>query len=483
MDPKLFATTLILGLGLSIIITLTLRDSIMASWDESRCKPGVIATAALFKPKTDTRTGSEFATENWHFCQKQYIETSLKTATVGLKNLSESQGGLVSITSALVDGMTKTFTSLWSMCYQAYAMFMERFNSAAKLLRNMMINMYALIDRLQGITFSIAMALVSMITAMINTVQVTLMVAVIIIGIILVLQILLFYLFAPISGLILTVSTLVMVTAVVVTTAITASMINDACFTGDTQVATAFGPQPIRDIKVGDILIDGARVEATHVFKRYGTMYDLNGIKVSGDHLVYNPRLIPVRKHPNAGVIISSEEYVYCLTTTTRRIHVLSNQGMMMFADWEEIPENDPVLDIWYSRVFEMLNGFSGGVPVHSDAGFSPDCMIQRHDKKVKASDLKIGDHLMDGVITGIVHLEGYLGPKQISNGTWMYDNENDTWIQYYSVNSVKSPLIHFYMSRGILSIGNTQIRDASEIGLHRISQLVDELILNRPLG
>jgi hypothetical protein len=483
MDLKLTGVTLALGIGLSIILALAFRDSIASSWDDSRCKPGVIALAALFKPPTDPRSGAEFAKDNWHFCQKQYIETSLRVATSDLKSLSEAQGGLVSVTNAVVDGISNTFTSLWSMCHQAFAMFMDRFTAAAKLMRNMMINMYAMVDRLQGILFSVAMSLISLIMAMIDAVQVVLMVAIIIIGIILVMMILLFYLFAPISGLIMTVSVLVAISAVVATAAIAAATINDACFTGDTLVMTAFGPVPIRSVTCGDILFDGSIVEATHIFKREGPLYSLHGIKVSGNHLIYAPDLIPVRDHPFAIQIDSTEEYVYCLTTSSRRIPIKGSE-IILFADWEEIPECDPALRSWYSRVFETLNGISPlTIPtLDSDAGISPDCYIKRKDSTlVQASAIKIGDELLDGVITGIVQLEGDLGPSGLANGTWTF--HNGLWDIYQTSRTRRAPLIHFYTSSGTLTVGSVKIRDASEVGLHRINALVEELILNHKLG
>lgn len=483
MDLKLIGVTLALGIGLSIILALAFRDSIASSWEESRCKPGVIALATLFKPPSDPRSGAEFAKDNWNFCQKQYIETALRVATSDLKNLAEAQGGIVAVTNTVVDGISYTFTSLWSMCHQAFSMFMDRFTAAAKLMRNMMINMYAIVDRLQGVLFSVAMSLVSLITAMINTVQVILIVAIVIIGIILVMMILLFYLFAPISGLIMTVSVLVAISAVVATTAIAAATINDACFTGDTQILTVCGSVPINTIKIGDILADGSRVEATHVFKREGSLYSLYGIKVSGDHLVYGPTLIPVRHHPLAIKIDTDEEFVYCLTTTSRTIPV-QGTDTVIFADWEEIPEQDPRLRHWYSRVFEILNGIpSLRIPdLDSDAGISPDCYIKLADSTyAQASTLKIGDELLDGTITGIVHLEGELNPNGLANGTWFL--HNGIWDIYHTTKTKKAPLIHFYTSSGTLTVGSIKIRDASEVGLDKINTLVEELILNHQLG
>ena len=473
-----------LGLGLSIILALAFKSSVLAHWDESRCKPGVVAMAALFKPDTDSRTGAQFASENWAFCQKQYIESAIRTATTEVKNLADSQGDIVNIAHTVVNGLSKTFTGLWSMCHQAFSIILDRFNSAAKLMRNMMINMYAIVDRLQSVMFSLAMGLISMVMAMVNTVQVTLIVATIIIGIILVLQIVLFYIFAPISGLIVTVSALVLASVVIATTAITAAMISDACFIGDTRVITSFGPRPIRDIRVGDLLEGGARVTATHKFIRKGPLYNLYGIHVSGSHLVWTVNgLISVSQNPDVVASEAPDTVVYCLTTTDRKIPVLGLRRLV-FADWEEIPESDQALETWYKRVYETLNGSQPkSIPdLSHEAGFSPETLVTLDTgHKVPAFTIKLGDRLIDGTVLGIVQLEPsdtvLINRVWISVGSWVLDSETQSWGLCGSKASIRQPLIHFYTTSGVVTLEGVKIRDASEVGLDTIGNLVNEIV------
>jgi hypothetical protein len=477
--------SLVLGLGLSIILAYAFKSSVLASWDESRCKPGVIAMASLFKPDSDTRTGAEFASENWAFCQKQYIELAIRTATTEVKNLADSQGDIVNIANGVVSGLAKTFTGLWGMCYQAFSIIMDRFNSAAKLMRNMMINMYAIVDRLQSVMFSVAMGLISAVSAMINTVTVTLMVATIIIGIILVLQIVLFYIFAPISGLIVTISAMVLATAVIVTTAITAAAISNACFIGDTRVITKNGPRPIRDIRVGDILEDGAQVTATHRFTRTGTLYDLYGIHVSGSHLVWlTGGLISVKHAPDAVNSSVMDTEVYCLTTSNRKIPVLGMRRVV-FADWEEIPESDAgALEAWYKKVYMTLNEStpSSTPDLSHEAGFSPETLVTLEaGQKVPAYSITLGDRLIDGTVLGIVHQESsdtiLIDGVWISVGCWVFDSMKQTWDICGSKAVIRQPLIHFYTTSGVVTLNGIKIRDASEVGLDVIGNLVNEIV------
>lgn len=468
---------------MSIILSLAFKSSILASWDESRCKPGVVVLASIFKPDTDMRTGSQFAADNWAFCQKQYIESAIRTATTEVKSLSNAQGDIAAAAGSVVDGLTSTFTKLWAMCYQAFAIIMDRFKAAAKLMRNMMINMYAIVDRLQSVMFSVAMALVSMVSAMINTVMVTLIVATIIIGIILLLQIVLFYIFAPISGLILTVSTLVLTSVVVATTAITAAMINNACFTGDTRVLTERGPRPIREIRVGDVLETG-HVTAIHRFMRKGPLYNLYGIHVSGSHLVWTPSgLMPVSQSPDSIPSTAPDTVVYCLTTTDRKIPVLGLRRIV-FADWEEIPESDKALETWYKRVYEILNGSQPtSIPdLSNEAGFSPETRVtMENGEKVPAFTIKLGDRLIDGEVTGITLIEAtdtiLVNGNWVSTGTWVLDPVKQSWDICGSKASFRQPLIHFYTTSGKITLKDLQIRDASEVGLDVIGALVDEIV------
>ena len=500
---KMLGVTILLSVGLSFLISIVYKDSVLRNWEANRCRPGIVAFSTVFKPSNDTRSATEFATDNWSYCQKQYMQSAIRVATTDVKDLVNSQSAIVDIVGSTVDGIATTFTKLWNMCHKAFSMIMERFSTSAKMFRNMMNQMYAMVDRVQGIVFSVSMALVSLIMTFINTVQVTLIVSIIIIGIIMLLQILLFYIFAPISGLILTVSTIIMASAVIVTTAIAAAMVADACFTGETQVFLSSGDtKRIDKIKIGDILGDGGRVTAVHRFKGGQELYDLHGIRVTGDHLVYvGYNLIPVSEHSEAKRIRAKESDVYCLTTTNRRIPIRSTYGVIVFADWEEIDGDDmDSLEQWYRSVWMNLNNSEPPRPpakvLRSEAGFSPDCIVQRRTlfgtEWTRACSVKLGDTLEnDGKVIGIVEIDGAEvswfvnlptphGNQIVTCASWV--NQYDEWKQPYSfmgpvINPAK--ILHFYTERGTVTLGGTWIlRDASDVGMSNLKKLVDEIIL-----
>ena len=79
----------------------------------------------------------------------------------------------------------------------------------------------------------------------------------------------------------------------------------------------------------------------------------------------------------------------------------------------------------------------------------------------------------------------GEHGPQIVSGGTWMIGGvrAHPTWwdhpIDYRTVVLDPSPWRHFYTVSGRLMLsGGWSVRDASEVGLHRLDDLVEDLIL-----
>ena len=79
MDAKVAGVNIILLIGLAAAFSYGQRAEIMANWALRRCDPGVVASAYLYKPDSDTRTVAEFTKDNFQFCQgklaKEVIET------------------------------------------------------------------------------------------------------------------------------------------------------------------------------------------------------------------------------------------------------------------------------------------------------------------------------------------------------------------------------------------------------------------------
>ncbi len=153
------------------------------------------------------------------------------------------------------------------------------------------------------------------------------------------------------------------------------------CFDKYTAIKLSTGGYcPIFRLKLGEILADGSKVTAKlklSVLK--SEMYYLNGIFVTGSHLVkWKTTWIPVSNHPNSIKVPSyTKPYVYCINTTNGLIKI----GDMIFTDWDEMLEED------FSRKF-------------------PHSLVELNNGQKKIKDINIGDILIDGqTVTGIAKL------------------------------------------------------------------------------
>jgi type II secretory pathway pseudopilin PulG len=109
---------------------------------------------------------------------------------------------------------------------------------------------------------------------------------------------------------------------------------SSSCFAPGTCVRMADGTErPIEHIRVGDLLEDGGRVYMTGLFLA-SDLYRLDGVEVTGDHLVRGDLgWIPVRQHPAAVRLLTGERLVHNLATTSNRVRA----GGLLFADFAEI--------------------------------------------------------------------------------------------------------------------------------------------------
>lgn len=519
--------TLTIGLTLGIGVTMaaTYRVDVARNWEERRCDPGVIAMAGFFKPSTDTRSAAEFSRDNWSFCQKEYVQAGIRAAAAAPKEIADAEAAVVDSLRGIMSVVADVFFTLWQVLHEAYSTFMDRMKIAAKLMHNFMIQLNSLVERLQGAVLSIIFGLMSLVKAVLSATQVVLIVAIIIVGILVALQIILFFLLLPVSGLIITVTALVSVVAVVISTAIAAAMVAElytpgACFVGGTHVllGRGRGAVPIESVRIGDVLVDGGIVTAVHKFRQPEQIYEIDGVHVTGDHLIHTGErgtpFIRVRDYPDAttsGSCTATPLQLWCLTTTTRRIPVQGLTSAHIFADWEEIPDGQAQHE-WYEHVWATLNPEHQVVsPLRSEldaeAGLSPDCRVpvaswMGRRQLRRAMDVRIGDWLYTrtGALTRVVGIVELAGDQVtdavelrddpageaniISVGSWLRRQDEDVWqhprkLPVRDLHPVR--WVHFYTTSGEFQIGGGtwSVRDASDVGLGQLSRLVDDVVLD----
>lgn len=167
----------------------------------------------------------------------------------------------------------------------------------------------------------------------------------------------------------------------------------------------------IEDIKVGDILVGNNIVTAKmRLDATISNMYTLNGIIVSGTHVVkYNEKWIQVAIHPHSIPIPKNtylEPYLYCLNTTTKQIVINDT----IFTDWDEIYENNLV------KILEtpFINKYGNVVTIDLKEnihklynGFTKGTIFTTQDGPKTIEDINVGDKIGEDIIYGVVEFDG----------------------------------------------------------------------------
>jgi hypothetical protein len=154
-------------------------------------------------------------------------------------------------------------------------------------------------------------------------------------------------------------------------------------------------------------------------------MYNLNGLIVSGTHIMfYDDKWINVSDYVSAIKITNYDEpFIYCLNTSSKEIHI----NGFVFADWDELD----ITDIAYllgGGITPSKSGDSLDIHKYLDGGFVSDTIITMIDgSKKQIKDIQIGDVLKNREkVYGLVEIDGTnmddeflydLGPMRVFKG------------------------------------------------------------------
>ena len=192
------------------------------------------------------------------------------------------------------------------------------------------------------------------------------------------------------------------------------------CFSGETVINVVdvnnpdkFIPTLLKNIKIGDILVNGEKVTA--IIKGSSnnqTIYDINGILATAEHYVYDTvkmKWVKVKDHPNSKRVSSFyEPFVYCLNTDKKNITI----GNTLFLDWDDIT------DYVYSKLKNNCVNKNGNsyLPkkfdlhdIHTclDSGFIGSTRIVLNDgTSIPISEVCVDDVLLNGInVIGVVKI------------------------------------------------------------------------------
>jgi len=175
------------------------------------------------------------------------------------------------------------------------------------------------------------------------------------------------------------------------------------CFSENTLINTINDEYiKIKDIQIGDVLKDGSKVTA--IMKSTSAnidMYELNGILVSGHHMIYDNKngWIKANKHIDSKLIEDFREpYLYCINTDTKTILI----NGIYFADWDEIDERDLIELKTSNKSFISENDNFNKFSIHHyfDTGFHPDTILYlENGNSINIKEIEVNDVLQFGEI------------------------------------------------------------------------------------
>ena len=389
----LFVVTAGLTAGLAAMLVSADIEQIKQNWNTRRCELPVMIMGNMFKSDSFKGTSSEFASENMNFCVRQLAKGVMITLLAPVTILLGNQSNVLGVLDTSLNMMRTLLSNAMSSFGKLIDPFYRRFMLIGGNFRIIFQQFLSAMNRVFAIAVSQLLMGITAFVGMQNVVSFIVKVVMIIMGIIIGIFILLFFVLIPFLPMILT------VIGILASVGLAVGGTEVFCFSPQTEVYLSNGrTRPIAQIQVGDILMHGAKVEGVLLTTRNPDilMYDYKGIYVSGSHLVWeNGAWISVAASEKGVQIPYEGERLYSLRTTSREIFAKnSNDDVILFKDWEEIPPGDEEVDaIWDILVQQILgNTIINAVPSTTDPLLSPNSFVSKDKRLVPLHTIQIGD-------------------------------------------------------------------------------------------
>lgn len=460
MDSKwpfmLIAFGLVFALGLSIAGLE--RTAVMNNWSSRRCGLPVMMAAAFFKPASDPRTSGQFAKENFDFCMKTSVEKFIAFFMAPIQSLFSKNVNVASGAMDSLSTMRNIATTLYNTLLSYLESYFKKFNASVYQISRITQYLRMAMRRANAVVISMLYSGLTLFRGMLNTIQFVIKVILIICGIMLAIIIILIFVLFPVIPLIMAVLGSIVATVLVLSMYVAGSVGAEAsgdqggfCFAEDTKILVKENginiEKSVSEIQLGDELANCGTVTA--VIQMCGKdvpLYNLNGIYVSGSHLVQsvNQEWISVAEDERAVKTSEVSKILYCFNTTTHKIPVVSvKSAPILFRDWEEIEDNDIKGQyLWNYTILKMLNKStffgkwnSSLQSFENTPLMSSNTQIKTANTPLSISEIKIGTKILDSMgreqtVLGVVSAAVEGKPMEKVWNTELYELENGVWIK-----------------------------------------------------
>ena len=220
--------------------------------------------------------------------------------------------------------------------------------------------------------------------------------------------------------------------------------IDTFCFAAETEVILENSSVlHIKDLSLGTRLRDGQVVEAVLEVPGSLTLYMLDGVRVSGEHLVlYKNSFVPVKEHPDA-VKTGGLSSLWTLITSNRQIPVRGLiKSDLTFSDWEEMPPGPESAAEWETIVHDTINN-----GIHRDHGIKIPYHAPCFDSTIKVIKYQSGLVPLSSIVRGDWIMGKHTWTKvigtcsrQVEGGLYSYGNRMTDGVWILSQNGWKHP-------------------------------------------
>jgi hypothetical protein len=404
------------------------RSVIMNNWPEYRCSLPVMMGAYWLKPDLDPRSSGQFASENFQFCLKEVSQNVMKVVLAPLMSTFGKQADITKLFTEVLNSIKTVIKKMYDEFLSFMDPFFRRFNAVAHQIGIVTQKLRAAFERLNTALLTIVFSGLTIVKGINNAVQFVIKVVLIILAIMVALIIILFFILFPFIPLIITPVLLAIIGIGAAAGAEAASDQDAFCFTGYTPVVLADGSTiPISELTLGARLEGGATVEGILTLEGDNTpLYSLDGIRVSGSHLVKHEQgWHAVAKDSRATPIQERVSKLYCLNTSNQTIPIRSSGGTsVLFRDWEEIDGRDAVGQVgWNKLISQMLGGLEHNKGEAPFCLMDPSILIPTPNGHKTLREMQLGDSIelsynhptrVIGIVEGLI--EGG-GPHHWLNG------------------------------------------------------------------
>jgi len=475
------------------------RETIMADWANQRCNPLVMIAASYLKPENDPQTPGDFAAGNFQFCMKQIVQDIMAIVMAPVSFVMGEQANGVKIVMDAFNSIREIIATMMKEFMSFFAPVFKKFNDITYQIGIVFQKLKSAFQKANSMLLSTVFIGLSFIQTMNNMINLTIKVVFIILDIMIALLVILFFVLWPLIPLLIIPVIVAISSLGGIRGKAAASRKGAFCFVPDTPLCLANGGTcRIDEVQIGTKLLDGSTVEGILVLEGIDTpLFDLEGIHVSGSHLVKGVHgWHSVAEDERARLVSFRVPQLYCLNTSNRIIPIQSAAGAtIQFRDWEEIDADDEEgQEGWDKLVSRILGKVTDLSSNDTFCLMDPQMQIPTTAGTRALQDLRIGDAIelsynnstrVIGLVKGRVRGRGATG--------WMSSCiqkiSTATYVRQTTLEPAPEELIgaHVITESGRLMAHRggqlIELRDFTEVGLHQIAHTYSFVAqrLNRP--